>query len=58
MCEHLLYESVYLKELHKEKEYYIQGGGSCSVNYYWFIIIIIIIAINRPCTILVILHFV
>ena len=34
MCEHLHYESVYFKELHKEQEYYIQSGGSCSVNYY------------------------
>ena len=33
MCEHLHYESVYFKELHKEQEYYIQSGGSCSVNY-------------------------
>ena len=34
MCEHLHYELVYFKELHKEQEYYIQSGGSCSVNYY------------------------
>ena len=34
MCEHLHYESVYFKELHKEQEYYMQSGGSCSVNYY------------------------
>ena len=34
MCEHIHYESVYFKELHKEQEYYIQGGGSCSVSYY------------------------
>ena len=34
MCEHLHYESVYFKVLHKEQEYYIQSGGSCSVNYY------------------------
>ena len=34
MCEHLHYESVYFKELHKVQEYYIQGGGSCSVNHY------------------------
>ena len=33
MCEHLHYESAYFKELHKEQEYYIQSGGSCSVNY-------------------------
>ena len=33
-CEHLHYESVYFKELHKEQEYYIQSGSSCSVNYY------------------------
>ena len=32
---YLLYGiSVYFKELHKEQEYYIQSGGSCSVNYY------------------------
>ena len=34
MCEHIHYESVYFKELHKEQEYYIQSGGSCIVNYY------------------------
>ena len=34
MCEHLHYESAYFKEVHKEQEYYIQSGGSCSVNYY------------------------
>ena len=34
MCEHLHCESVYFKELHKEQEYYIQIGDSCSVNYY------------------------
>ena len=34
MCEHLHYELVYFKELHKEQEYYIQSGASCSVNYY------------------------
>ena len=34
MCEHLHYELVYFKEIHKEQEYYIQSGGSCSVNYY------------------------
>ena len=34
MCEHLHYELVYFKELHKKQEYYIQSGGSCSVNYY------------------------
>ena len=28
MCEHLHYESVYFKELHKEQEYYIQGGAA------------------------------
>ena len=29
MCEHLHYESVYFKELHKERaEYYIQGGAA------------------------------
>ena len=33
MCEHLHYESVYFKELRKEQEYYIQSGGSCSVDY-------------------------
>ena len=34
ICEHLHYESVYFKELHKEQKYYIQSGDSCSVNYY------------------------
>ena len=36
MYEHLHYESVYFKELHKEQEHYIQSGGSCSVNYYYY----------------------
>ena len=31
MCEHLHYESVYFKELHKEQEYYVQSGGSCTL---------------------------
>ena len=33
-CEHLYYESVYFKELHKEQEYSIQSRGNCSVSYY------------------------
>ena len=47
MCEHLHYESVYFKELHKEQEYYRQSGGSCSVNYYQYNIIeAIYVAVN------------
>ena len=33
MCEHLHYESVYFKELHKEQEYHIQSRGSCITSY-------------------------
>ena len=38
MCEHFHYISVYFKELPKEQKYYIQSGGTCSVNYYQFIL--------------------
>ena len=32
MCEHLHYESVYFKELHKEQEYYIYRAGAAVVS--------------------------
>ena len=38
MCEHLLYESVYLKELHKEKNTIYRAGAavvSTITGYYY-----------------------
>ena len=29
-----LWIGIFQRELHTEQEYYIQSGGSCSVNYY------------------------
>ena len=47
MCEHVHYESVYFKELHKEQEYYIQNGVSCSVNHYYYIHLTHILRLGR-----------